>query len=479
MARTTDGAGEFGARLTAGRRLIGLSQTELAERSGLSIRAISNLEHGRTRWPYPDSVRRLADSLELRGEQRDEFISVAGRRLSGDEGNTRVRQPPPAVSALNGKPAEDRRPRGAAKQAGSIPRQLPGSVPDFIGRAAELEQLTGLPRKARADDAAVVCVVSGMAGVGKTALAVHWAHRVAERFPDGQLYANLRGFDPSEAPAEPAQVLSGFLDALGAVRESVPEGLDARAGLYRTLLAGKRILVVLDNAHDEAHVRPLLPGTASCPVLVTSRNHLAGLAARDGAELLMLDVMGENDAAELLAARLGPERVAAEPAAVAGLIRRCGRLPLALAIAAARAGAQSAHPLAALAGELRDADAVLDALDAGEPTASVRAVFSWSCRHLSVPARRMLGLLGIHPGPEVTEAAAASLAGIPRQQARRALRELTSASLLAEPAPGRYLLHDLVRLYAAEFASAVESHDDRISFCGLTTPTAQHVPLPG
>jgi tetratricopeptide (TPR) repeat protein len=255
-------------------------------------------------------------------------------------------------------------------------------------------------------------------------------------------------------------VLSGFLEALGALGP-VPGGLDARAGLYRSMLAGRRMLVVLDNARDEAQVRSLLPGSPGCLVLVTSRNQLAGLAATDGAKLLGLEVLGEDDAAELLAARLGPGRAAAEPAAAAELIRLCGRLPLALAIVAARAAARPAYPLAALAGELREAGGRLDALDAGEPAASTRAVLSWSCRHLSAPGVRLLRLLGVHPGPDIGTAAAASTVGTCPRQVHAALGELTSASLLAEHAPGRYLLHDLVRLYATELACVAGDHDDQ------------------
>jgi tetratricopeptide (TPR) repeat protein len=342
-----------------------------------------------------------------------------------------------------------------------VPRQLPSSVPHFTGRTAELTRLTELMEEATAQGMSAILVISGMAGAGKTALAVHWAHQVAGQFPSGQLHVNLRGYGPSEKPAAPTQVVRWFLDALGVVKERIPAALDAQAGLYRSLLAGKRMLVVLDNARDEAQVRSLLPGSAGCLVIVTSRNQMPGLAAADGAQLLMLDVLADDDAADLLAARLGLRRVAAEPAALAEIASLCGRLPLALAIAAARAAGRPAHPLTVLAAELRQASDRLDALDAGEATASTRAVFSWSYVQLSAAAARMFRLLGIHPGPDINAAAAVSLAGISPRQTRSALRELTAASLLAEYLPGRYMFHDLLRCYASELACSADSDDDR------------------
>ena len=208
--------------------------------------------------------------------------------------------------------------------------------------------------------------LSGTAGVGKTALAVHWAHRVADRFPDGQLYVNLRGFDPTGAVVTPAEAVRGFLDALGVPPERIPADLPAQVGLYRSLLAGRRMLVVLDNARDAEQVRPLLPGSPAAWSLVTSRNQLAGLVAAEGAQPLTLDLLTAAEARQLLARRLGADRVAAEPEAVDEIIERCARLPLALAVVAARAAAHPTFPLATLAAELREAPRPLDAFDGGD-----------------------------------------------------------------------------------------------------------------
>ena len=234
---------------------------------------------------------------------------------------------------------------------------------------------------------------------------------MAGDFPDGQLYVNLRGFDPAGPPMTPGEAIRIFLDALGVRAAQLPASLDAQTGLYRSLLAGRRMLVLLDNARDAGQVRPLLPASPGCLVLVTSRSQLTGLAAAEGAMPMALDLLTGGEAHELLAVRLGDERLAAEPAAVQELIGLCARLPLALAIAAARAASQPALPLAALAAELRDAGGRLDALDVGDTAASVRAVFSWSYQQLDAATARMFQLLGLHPGPGIGVPAAASLAG--------------------------------------------------------------------
>ncbi|MFI5896498.1 BTAD domain-containing putative transcriptional regulator [Actinoplanes sp. NPDC051513] len=322
--------------------------------------------------------------------------------------------------------------RGPDPVAG--PAQLPADVFGFTGRAGQLAQL---------ESAAPLFVVSGMAGVGKSALAVHWAHAVAGRFPDGQLYVNLRGFDPAGRVMDPADAVRGFLDALGVARDKVPSGLDAQAALYRSVLAGKRILVLLDNARDAEHVRPLLPATAGAVAVVTSRNRLTGLLAAEGARPVALDVLGDEEARDLLARRLGADRTAAEPDAVEEIVAACARLPLALAITAARAQ-QSDFPLSRFAAELRESG--VDALDTGDPGLQVRAVFDRSYAALSEPAARVFRLLGSHPGPDIGVAAAAALAAGP---VTRALAELTNANLLTEHLPGRYVLHDLLRAYAA------------------------------
>ena len=348
--------------------------------------------------------------------------------------------------------------------APASPAQLPGDVPGFAGRHEHLSRLDALigadPSQDARPAAVVISAVSGTAGVGKTALAVHWAHTVAHRFPDGQLYVNLRGFDPSGQVMDPAEAIRGFLDALGVPPERIPPGLDAQAGLYRSLIADKRLLILLDNARDVEQTRPLLPATGSCLAVVTSRNSLTGLVATHGAQPLVLDVLPDDEAREVLTQRIGTERVHADPTATGHIIAACARLPLALAIAAARAQ-QTRFPLAVLAAEVRDAGQRLDALDAGDPTSQVRAVFSWSYTTLTEAAARLFRLLGLHPGPDIDALAAANLTGQTIAQTRRLLAELIRASLLTEHVPGRYTFHDLLRAYAAELAHTLDTDQER------------------
>jgi DNA-binding SARP family transcriptional activator len=357
---------------------------------------------------------------------------------------------------------------GSARPARSqpervTPRELPSAVLGFTGRRAELQELSALLDRssAQAPGTVVISAVGGTAGVGKTALAVHWAHQAAGRFRDGQLYVNLRGFDPSSVPVAPEAAIRGFLDALGVPPERIPPTPDARAALYRSLLADRTVLIVLDNARDEEQVQPLLPASPHSLVLVTSRSQLAGLAAAYGARLLYLEVLARNEAVQLLTARLGADRIAAEPGIAAEIAGLCACLPLALASTAARAAARPGFPLAALAAELRDAAGRLDALDAGNPAVSVRAVFSWSYRQLSTGAARMFRLLGVHPGPDISVPAAASLAGAGESEARHLLRELARAHLITEHAPGRHAFHDLLRAYAVAQARDTDSEPER------------------
>jgi tetratricopeptide (TPR) repeat protein len=289
---------------------------------------------------------------------------------------------------------------------------------------------------------------------------------------------NLRGFDPSRRPMPPGEAIRGFLDALLVPAEQLPLGLDAQAALYRSLLSGRRMLVVLDNARDAAQIRPLLPGSADCLVLVTSRSQLAALVAAEGASILSLGLLTDAEARELLARRLGTARLAAEPDATADLVTLCAGLPLALAIAAARSAVRSGFSLAAMAAELRDTADRLDALDAGDPAASVRSVFSWSYQQLTTNAARMFRLLGLHPGPDTTAAAAASMAGTGEPVARRLLRELARAHLITEHVPGRYAFHDLLRAYAAAQADHTDSTAEREAAVGRVLDHYLHTASP-
>jgi DNA-binding SARP family transcriptional activator/tetratricopeptide (TPR) repeat protein len=343
-----------------------------------------------------------------------------------------------------------------------VPRQLPVAPAQFIGRDAELsrlDELVGLGAEPGGET--VVGVVVGLPGAGKSALATVWAHRAAQYFPDGQLYVNLKGFSPSGRPVTSEQAICGFLQALGVPSAELPDSLDEQAALYRSILAGKRVLVLLDNAHNADQVRALLPGSSGCTVLVTSRARLDGLVATVGARVLTLDALSQAESRELIARRLGASRVQAEPQAVAELARLCGGLPLGLTVAAARAAARPGFRLAALSAELRSGHARLDALETADTASSVREVFSWSYRQLSEPAARMFRLLGLHPGPDISVAAAASLGGIPERKAGRALAELAGAHLVTEHVPGRFTSHDLVRVYAAEQAMATEDETER------------------
>jgi tetratricopeptide (TPR) repeat protein len=356
-------------------------------------------------------------------------------------------------------------PKTAATEPAPSPAQLPAEPAGFVGRAAELDWLHALlpgalPKRGRVPQASAIALITGTAGVGKTTLAIRFARQVAPLFPDGQFYVNLRGFDPASAPMQPGTALEWFFDALGVPAVNVPPALEAQSALLRTLLDGKRMLLLLDNAHDADQVRPLLPGSLGCMALVTSRSQLTGLVV-EGARPVPLDVFDAREAAELVASRLGAERVAAETAAVEAIVEHSAGLPLALSVTCARAVARPTLKLADLAEELADARGRLDALRTGEETTDLRAVFSWSADKLSGQAARMFRLLGLHHGPDISAAAAASLAATTLTGARLALAELTRASLLTEDVAGRFGCHDLLRAYAAELAAATLSATER------------------
>jgi tetratricopeptide (TPR) repeat protein/transcriptional regulator with XRE-family HTH domain len=421
----------FGGIVVAHRRRLGLTQEGLAERAGLSVRTIRMLESGRTRAPRQGSVRLLAEAFGLDGAEREKFFRVSRDLM---------------VPVTDGQPVG-----GQWHQA---PAQLPADVAGFTGRHAEIAQLDELLAVAGSGGARMA-VVSGTAGVGKTSLVVRWAYRVAGQFPGGQLYVNMRGYDPGGQVVEPGAAVRGFLHALGVPAERVPAELDAQAALYRSLLAGAQTLVVLDNARDAEQVRPLLPGNPAVAV-VTSRNVLTSLVAGVGARPVNLEVLSAGEAGDLLAARLGVARVAAEPDAVAQITVACAGLPLALCIAAARAQ-HTGFALSALAADLGAAERRLDALDAGDSASQVRAVFSWSYAALTRPAAELFRLLGLHPGPDISLPAAASLAAVTAARARALIAELSRASLLTEHTPGRFTYHDLLRTYARELVHAQDT----------------------
>lgn len=324
-----------------------------------------------------------------------------------------------------------------------VPRQLPVPATHFAGRDAELARLTAA---ARGGAAVVITAIDGTAGIGKTALAVRWTHEIAEQFPDGQLYADLRGFDPSAEPADPAEVLAGFLGAFGVSGGRVPVDLPERAALYRSVVADRRVLVLLDNARDVEQVRPLLPAGRGCLAVITSRNRFTGLVVREGAVPVTLDVLDDEDAVALLTARLGADRVTAEPDAVTDLVAFCGGLPLALAVAASRAAGDPGLTLRALVDELTTA---------GGPMTHVEAVFATSYRVLDDDTARLFRLSGLTTGPDISLDAATALDGRRRADVRRSLQTLTRMHLTTEHTPGRYAFHDLLRAYSC----SLEEHD--------------------
>lgn len=328
-----------------------------------------------------------------------------------------------------------------------IPAQLPRENSVFVGRDTEFAQLD-----AGLDGDGAIRILTGPAGAGKTALALRWAHQVAANFPDGQLFLDLRGFDEAE-PVEPGQALSWFLHAYGVPDARIPADLDERTALYRSVLAGRKVLVVLDNARSAAQVRPLLPGTPSCAVLVSSRSRLDDLAATEGAVRVTVPELNKTAAVTVLGKVLGAERVAAAPEAAAKLAELCDRLPLALRITAARAASYPRLAVPSLVDILADEQHRLSRLSMPESGAGVRAALTWSYRQLDAASARLFRLLGEHPGTDIDRYAAAALAGTTVRENQARLASLQSVHLLHETGPGRYGLQDLVRLYATESAA--------------------------
>ncbi|MFF4903033.1 ATP-binding protein [Streptomyces sp. NPDC001068] len=411
----------FGGLLREARRRALLTLEALAEASGVSVRAISDMERGRS-LPRQATLTELLEALDPAEDERRQLV------------------------------------RAAARHTHDVPRQLPPDLAVFRGRAEVMRRVHSLTAQtAERGGHVVVSAIGGMAGVGKTTLAVHWAHQVADGFPDGQLYVNLRGFEASERPLDPGEALGGFLTALGVPSADMPSGTEERSALFRQRTASRRLVAVLDNARDEEQVRPLLPASPGCLAIITSRNRLSGLAATEGCTLVGLNIWDENEALSALTARIGEERCGAEPGAAAELVRLCGYLPLAVAVVGAQLSAAPGMPLRVAVREL--AEARLDVLSTGDLRADVRTVFSWSYRTLTPGSARFFRLLALHPGPSASAESAASLAGVDMATARRCLRELASASLLSRDVDGHYVLHDLVRAHGLELLD--EHHDDR------------------
>lgn len=430
----------FGGAMRTLRRARGLSLAELSVLVHYSKGYLSKIETG-VRSPSPELARCCDDVLQADGQ----------------------------LSALL---TADARPLGRHLPAGhppGRPAQLPADVPGFTGRADALARLTaaagaawpGTELAGQASQSGCMLIV-GPPGVGKTALALHWAHRVAHQFPDGCLYADLRGYQPTGVhPAAPEQVLAGFLRALGAPAP-LPEDPDELGAMFRTMVTGSRLLIVLDNAENSAQVRPLLPGASSSVAVITSRGCLSGLTALDAPTRITLSPLPADDATELISRVVGKPRAQAEPAAVASLARLCGYLPLALRIAAERAARHPRRTIEDLAGQLATDQDRLDLLAAADDDAiAIRSAFSWSYRTLPKAAARMFRLISLHAGPDISLQAAAALAAVPVGHARRQLDLLTAAHLLEESGRHRYTCHDLLSLYAAELSRTEDSEPDR------------------
>ncbi|GGZ50067.1 AfsR/SARP family transcriptional regulator [Streptomyces subrutilus] len=380
---------------------------------------------------YADTRRLLSGELGV--DPRPELSALQQRILNADADLARAEDPVPAAAAGRTRPA-----------------QLPATVSDFTGRSSFVDELGGiLSRSAEAGRVMAVSALAGIGGVGKTTLAVHVAHTARPHFPDGQLYVDLQGTEAR--PAEPEAVLGSFLRALGTPDSAIPDSPAERAALYRSTLDGRRVLVLLDNARDAAQVRPLLPGTAGCAALVTSRVRMAGLA---GAHLVDLDVMSPEEALQLFTCIVGAERVGAERQAALDVVGACGFLPLAIRIAASRLAARRTWTVSVLAAKLADERRRLDELQAGD--LAVKATFELGYGQLEPAQQRAFRLLGLADGPDVSLSAAAAVLDLAEHDTEDLLEALVDCSLLESAAPGRYRFHDLVRLYARACAERDE-----------------------
>ncbi len=411
-----------------------LSYRELAARTGWAHGVIGDYFSGRTLAPTD----RFDVLVNLLGATAQEVGALATARDRIEENRRKTRH-------------------HSGGQAVAL-QQLPAPVPGFVGRAAEMAQAERLTLQGLTDDHTQVILFCGTAGVGKTALALHLARRLAGRFPDGSLYVDLRGYGPVQ-PLAPQAALAGFLRSLGAAEPELVAEVGELSARFRSLIAGRRMIIMLDNASDAQQVRPLLPGDSAGLVLVTSRDQLAGLVARDGARRVPVEALAPAEAVELLGNLIG-DRIAGDPAAAQALAARCARLPLALRVAAELAIRRAPQAIDELVAELDTAPRALDLLEAGgDAETAVRQIFSWSYRHLSPEAARSFKALGVFPAADFEPAALAALAGVTEQQARQHAGELAGQNMLTMRGGGRYAIHDLLRAYAAELVS----YDDELS----------------
>lgn len=406
---------------------------------------------------FAEVRRRLGEELgvEPGPELRDTHQAILNHDI-------RLTQPSSRRAVSNGDHGRSGPPHTqGALDAISRPAQLPADLPTFVGRSAQLARLGELVDEHQEGGATRAVLIDGGAGGGKTALAVHWAHRAADTFPDGQLFVNLRGYDQAERPLSPAGALDDFLSALGVRPERVPAGLDAKVAMFRSLLAGRRVLVVLDNARDENQVRPLLPSTRGCMALVTSRAQLPGLIVTHDVRSMTLGVFSPEEAREAMAQRLGADQVMAHSAAVRDIIELCGRLPLALAIVSTAARTRPNCVLPYIADELHRTRGSLDLFTGADAHTDIRTVFSWSYRVLSADAARLFRLLSLAHSAWISPAVAASLAGTTISMVKPLLYELSRQHLLSAQRADRYVLSGLMRAYSSELAGFHDSATDR------------------
>ena len=436
MAGDSTAANIFGGALKRHRQRLAWSQEDLAEASGVAARTISDLERGVAQQPRSATVRMLAEALGLSGADLAAFKTAArASREASPAGD--LTAPMPAMPAAAFRP---------------VPRMLPRDIESFTGRQAELDRLVAAASSSRGSGGVVrVFAVEGMGGIGKTALALRAAHLVAGQFPGGQLFIDLQGYTPGVRPVAPEDALRSLLFALGVAREQIPEGLAERAALYRGQLAETRTLVILDNAASLAQVEPLLPGTAGCLVLVTSRRALSGLDS----QVLALDTLPPDEAAALFHAAAGPGRLADDDPHVAEIVELCGYLPLAIRVLAARLARRRALTTGDVLAELRVEYRRLGNL--ADDDRNVAAAFELSYRHLPSIAQRMFGQLGYVPGPDFDPLAASNAVDDADAAATSAsLGALLDHSLLSQPAPGRFRFHDLVRDFARVKSAALD-----------------------